>query len=169
MKNLFKMTRGAALRPEKEKTALFRSRLPEAAGMDAAALLELLGSTAGGLAEAAVRLSREEHGANVLPHRKKEPLFRRLFGAFINPFTAILLCLALVSTVTDLILPAFSLLGSVPEDADPMTVIIITTMVMISGILRFVQESRSGNAAEKLQEPQGNAAEESPKRPQEVG
>ena len=26
-----------------------------------------------------------------------------------------------------------------------------------------------GNAAEKLQEPQGNAAEESPKRPQEVG
>lgn len=31
-----------------------------------------------------------------------------------------------------------------------MTVVIILTMVFISGTLRFVQESRSGNAAEKL-------------------
>lgn len=70
--------------------------------------------------------------------------------AFINPFTAILFCLALVSTVTDMVFPYFSLLGSVPEDFDPVTVLIIVTMVVISGTLRFVQESRSGNAAEKL-------------------
>lgn len=37
-----------------------------------------------------------------------------------------------------------------PGDKDPMTVIIISTMVMISGALRFVQETRSGNAAENL-------------------
>ncbi len=49
-----------------------------------------------------------------------------------------------------MILPKFSLLGSMPEDFDPLTVIIILTMVFISGALRFVQESRSGNAAEKL-------------------
>lgn len=35
-------------------------------------------------------------------------------------------------------------------EEDPMTVIIIATMVMISGILKFVQETRSGNAAENL-------------------
>lgn len=35
-------------------------------------------------------------------------------------------------------------------EEDPMTVIIIVTMVMISGILKFVQETRSGNAAENL-------------------
>ena len=47
----------------------------------------------------------------------------------------------------------FSIFFSVrksPEDFDPLTVVIILTMVMISGTLRFVQESRSGNAAEKL-------------------
>ena len=143
MKNLFKMTRGAALRPEKEKTALFRSRLPEAAGMDAAALLELLGSTAGGLDEATVRLSREEHGANVLPHRKKEPLFRRLFGAFINPFTVVLLALAVISVFTEIIFAA-------PGDESYATVLIITAMVLISGALRFVQETRSGNVAARL-------------------
>ena len=75
---------------------------------------------------------------------------RRLAGAFVNPFTAILLCLALVSTMTDMVFPYLSLFGSTPEDFDCLTVVIILTMVIISGTLRFVQESRSGNAAEKL-------------------
>ena len=87
---------------------------------------------------------------NKVTHEKRKSLVERLAGAFINPFTAILFCLALVSTMTDMVFPYFSLLGSTPEDFDPLTVIIILTMVMISGTLRFVQESRSGNAAEKL-------------------
>ncbi len=49
-----------------------------------------------------------------------------------------------------MVFPYFALLGSAPEDFDPLTVVIILTMVIISGTLRFVQESRSGNAAEKL-------------------
>ena len=52
--------------------------------------------------------------------------------------------------MTDMVFPYFSLFGSLPEDFDCLTVLIIVTMVMISGTLRFVQESRSGNAAEKL-------------------
>ena len=75
---------------------------------------------------------------------------RRLVGAFVNPFTCILFCLALVSTATDMVFPAFGLFGSAKEDFDPLTVIIIVTMVAISGGLRFVQELRSGNAAERL-------------------
>ena len=58
--------------------------------------------------------------------------------------------LALVSAATDMIFPALSMLGNTPEDFDPLTVIIILTMVLLSGTLRFVQESRSENAAEKL-------------------
>lgn len=49
-----------------------------------------------------------------------------------------------------MVFPYFSLFGSSPEDFDCLTVVIIVTMVFISGTLRFVQESRSGNAAEKL-------------------
>lgn len=59
-------------------------------------------------------------------------------------------CLALVSSFTDMIFPHFSLFGCVPKDFDCLTVVIILTMVFLSGTLRFVQESRSGNAAEKL-------------------
>jgi len=51
--------------------------------------------------------------------------------------------LAVVSTFTDIILAE-------PGEADPLAVIIISTMVLISGVLRFVQETRSGHAAENL-------------------
>ena len=143
MKTLFNMTKGAALRPENEKNEALRRRLQEAAGMEADVLLESLGTTAGGLEEDAVRLSREEHGANVLPHRRKEPLARRLFGAFINPFTVVLLALAVISVFTEIIFAA-------PGDESYATVLIITAMVLISGALRFVQETRSGNVAARL-------------------
>ena len=107
-------------------------------------------TTLRGLDVEAVPVSRTKYGTNKVTHEKKKSLAKRLAGAFINPFTAILFCLALVSTITDMILPYFSLFGSAPEDFDCLTVVIILTMVFISGTLRFVQESRSGNAAEKL-------------------
>ena len=113
-------------------------------------VLKSVGSTITGLDEQSVSRSSAEHGSNKVTKGKKKSLPRKLAEAFINPFTAILFCLALVSAITDMVLPKLSLFGSVPEDFDPLTVIIILTMVLISGTLRFVQESRSGNAAEKL-------------------
>ena len=103
-----------------------------------------------GLDEKEVSASKLKYGVNKVTKEKKKSLPRRLAEAFINPFTAILFCLAIVSSITDMIFPAFSLFGSEPEDFDYLTVVIILTMVLISGSLRFIQESRSGNAAEKL-------------------
>lgn len=105
--------------------------------------LKFLNALPEGLTEDFVEESREKNGKNTVTHGKKESLFKRICGAFINPFTAILFALALVSVVTDIILAA-------PEDKNYVTVIIITTMVMISGLLRFIQETRSGNAAANL-------------------
>ena len=96
-----------------------------------------------GLDEETVDTSRDIYGDNIVTHGKKESLLKRIFGAFVNPFTAILFILAIVSTFTDIIYAE-------PGDQNPSTVIIITTMVLISGILRFVQETRSGNAASQL-------------------
>jgi len=113
-------------------------------------VLKSLHTTLCGLDVESVSVSRTKYGTNKVTHEKKQSLAKRLAGAFINPLTAILFCLAVVSIMTDMIFPYFSLLGSSPEDFNPLTVVIILTMVMISGTLRFVQESRSGNAAEKL-------------------
>ena len=104
----------------------------------------------GGLDAEGVEANRNRYGSNKVTREKKKPLLSRLMGAFINPFTAILLFLAVVSVITDMVFPYFSLFGSSPEDFDCLTVVIIVTMVFISGTLRFVQESRSGSAAEKL-------------------
>jgi Mg2+-importing ATPase len=125
-------------------------RLGLAAAYPINRVLQELHTTLCGLDEEAVSASRAKYGSNKVTHEKKKSLVRRLADAFINPFTAILSVLALVSTMTDMIFPYFSLFGSVPEDFDCLTVVIILTMVIISGTLRFVQESRSGNAAEKL-------------------
>lgn len=110
-------------------------------------VLQKFDASLDGLSEKEVIASRNAYGENKVTHEKKKTMPQRLAEAFINPFTAILFCLAIVSTITDIILPV---VRGTPEDADPLTVIIIMTMVVISGALRFVQESRSGNAAEKL-------------------
>ena len=134
----------AVLRDEKNR------RIQDAAAAPVSVLLHELHAPLGGLDPEAVAASRAEYGSNKVTHEKKKSLPRRLAGAFVNPFTAILLCLSVVSTMTDMVFPSLSLFGSTPEDFDCLTVVIILTMVLISGTLRFVQESRSGSAAEKL-------------------
>lgn len=125
-------------------------RLQHAATNPMKGVLLDLHTTLCGLDTDDVSTSRGKYGSNKVTHEKKKSLAKRLVDAFVNPFTAILFCLALVSTMTDMVFPYFSLFDSAPEDFDCLTVVIILTMVIISGTLRFVQESRSGNAAEKL-------------------
>ncbi len=103
-----------------------------------------------GLNDSQVAQSRKQFGANHVQQQRQPSIGKRLISAFVNPFTAILLILAIVSTFTDMIFPYFSLFGSRPENFTCATVVIIVTMIMLSGLLRFVQEYRSGNATAKL-------------------
>lgn len=133
-----------------EMSELITQRILRASTSSLADVVRWSGASLSGLDEDAVKSSRAKYGSNVVTKGKKESLARRLAGAFVNPFTAILFFLALISTVTDIIFPTLSLMGSTPEDCDPLTVIIISTMVILSGTLRYVQETRSNNAAERL-------------------
>ena len=134
----------AAIRDEQNRRIQFAATHPTQE------TLGYLNTTLCGLEPGKVEENRSEYGSNKVTREKKKTLPQRLAGAIINPFTAILFCLALVSSFTDMIFPHFSLFGCVPKDFDCLTVVIILTMVFLSGTLRFVQESRSGNAAEKL-------------------
>ncbi len=125
-------------------------RITHAATHTIGEVMKELGSSMVGLDEATVKANRDKYGRNVVTHGKEKSLGQRLAGAFVNPFTAILVCLATVSCITDMVFPYFSIAGCDPEDFDPMTVIIILCMVFISGTLRFVQETRSGNATRSL-------------------
>lgn len=93
-------------------------------------------------AEAVERL--KQVGKNEIASEKQNNWFTMLIKAFINPFIGILMFLALISIVLDVLLAA-------QEDREWMTVIIITSMVIISGLLRFQQEWKSKRASEALQ------------------
>lgn len=89
-----------------------------------------------GYDEEKVEDMREQYGKNEITHQNKSSVLKRLAEAFVNPFTIVLFVLAVISFFTD----------------DMPAVVIVLTMVTISGMLRFVQETRSGRAAEKLTE-----------------
>ncbi|NLY20182.1 MAG: magnesium-translocating P-type ATPase [Tissierellia bacterium] len=108
-------------------------------------IFEVLETTGSGKTEEQVIAAREKYGLNKVEHKSKDSTLKRLFDSFINPFTVILIVLAIVSAFTDIIMAPVG-------DKDYTAVIIITSMVVISGALRFIQETRSGNSAEKLLE-----------------
>jgi Mg2+-importing ATPase len=113
-----------------------RKRLLRAARRDSDTLLIQYDNSAEGFDEEKVEDMRDEYGENVITRHKKDSWLKRLAGAFINPFTIVLSILAVISFFT----------------TDYAAVTIVLTMVIISGLLRFIQELRSGNAAEKLTE-----------------
>ena len=126
-----------------KEAAMANERLVRASLYPEDELLEGYKTGDNGLDETAVEKSTAEFGRNVITVGKKNPVAKRLVSAFINPFTIVLMILAGISVFTDIVFAA-------PEDRSFATVVIITVMVMISGILRFVQETRSGNIADKL-------------------
>ncbi|MDD3396067.1 MAG: magnesium-translocating P-type ATPase [Acidaminococcaceae bacterium] len=121
----------------------FKTRLFWAAGCTSDEVLKELGTASTGLSTAAVEAAQHKYGGNYIAHRQSETIGKRLVNAFVNPFTGILVLLAGVSLLTDVIFAA-------EADRNYLTVLIITTMVLLSGILRLVQETKSGNAAAQL-------------------
>jgi len=131
------------MREEIERRQEVRGRIMFAATAEINELFRKLETGPQGLDEEQAEDSRDKYGENKVTRGRKASLPKRLAEAFINPFTAILFALAVVSAITDIFLAKAG-------EADPMAVIIITTMVLASGVLRFIQETRSGNAAENL-------------------
>ncbi|HHK8063917.1 TPA: magnesium-translocating P-type ATPase, partial [Serratia marcescens] len=84
-------------------------------------------------------------GANQVAHDKAPHALIQLIKAFNNPFIFVLMVLAAISFFTDYWLPRQS-----GEETELTGVIIILTMVTLSGLLRFWQEYRTNKAAEAL-------------------
>lgn len=128
---------------EKTRREEAQERLRRAASLSAEEVSGALGASDAGMDTDGVERARARYGANVVGGRKKASLPRRLLGAFVDPFTVVLVVIAVVSVLTDVVFAAAG-------EKDPVTAIIIAVMVVVSGALRFVQETRSDNAAAKL-------------------
>lgn len=100
---------------------------------NAEALLTL-GSDLDGLTPSEVEYKLEKFGYNEIDKQEELSWYKHLWLSYKNPFNLLLTLLAIVSFFTD----------------DMKGATVISAMVVISTVLRFVQERRSNNAADKL-------------------
>jgi Mg2+-importing ATPase len=96
-----------------------------------------------GLTEEIAQERLKIHGPNDIVHDKAPSWYVQFLQAFLNPFIAVLIVIAVISLITDVLVVA-------PADRDYETIIVVSVMVFLSGFLRFWQEFRSNKAAEQL-------------------
>lgn len=89
-----------------------------------------------GLHNELIKDNEEDFGKNIIDSEKGNAFFRRLFESFFNPFSIVLMILAFVSFITK----------------DIPATIAIFCMIILSAIIKFIQENKSFKAGEKLKE-----------------
>ena len=118
-------------------------KLQNASKQDENFVYAMLESSEDGITKVTADERRLKFGRNEIQHQKAPHWYVQLLRAFVNPFIFILLAIALVSFIIDIWLPPVS-------ERDFKTVTVVSIMVVISALLRFVQEYRSNRAADKL-------------------
>ena len=89
-----------------------------------------------GLTPTQISESREKHGENILPKAKRQSPVKIFFGSFLEPLVLVLLGVVIICLV----------IGELKE------AIIISVIVIINAIIGTVQEIKSQNALDALEE-----------------
>ncbi len=130
----------------KKKTvsnATNRKLLQEVATEELTTTFERFKSSSKGLSTSQAEQLRAKYGKNEIAKDEHNTKAHFLFEAFMTPFTVVLLILATLSLFTNYIfVPA--------SDKDLSTVIIMITMVLISGLTSFIQNVKTNNAVQSL-------------------
>jgi Mg2+-importing ATPase len=125
--------------------------LVSAAGSDTGALLNTLSSHTDGLSETQAQALRAQFGLNEVEHEQPLPWWTHLWHCYKNPFNLLLTLLAVISWLTE----------------DMKAAIVIFSMVVLSTLLRFWQESKSNQAADALKAMVSNTATVLRREPQD--
>ena len=123
-------------KPESHSSNRSSGKLTETARLSITEVLNRLGSTENGLSEAESRERLKKYGRNEVAKEKRHSLFMRLLENFKNPLVLLLLTLGWISYLT----------------GDMRGAIVILIMVFMGVALRYFQEQRADDAAEKLRE-----------------
>jgi Cation transport ATPase len=126
----------------KEVPSTLAQTLSAAAIAETGDLLHELGSHMEGLTANQADRIRERVGLNEIEHEKPPTGWYHLWHSYRNPFNLLLSLLALVSYLTH----------------DMKATIVISSMVLLSTLLRFWQEAKSNKAADKLKAMVSNTA-----------
>ena len=114
-----------------------------AASTDAETVMQQYDSRIEGHYNEELTTSRIKYGENVVSNHNTHVTLRRLYHAFANVF---IITLAII----DIIWMIPGLGYEVGEDPDYTYFFILTTLILVSGTMTFIQETRSSKAAAKL-------------------
>lgn len=128
----------------KEQFAFNAEKVFLAAGQPLEAVFNYFRTTPMGLTSEEVEKRQSLFGKNEVVHEKRKKPLIMFAKAFINPFVGVLTALVAISFVMDVLLAA-------PGDQDWTSIIIVTTMIILSAILRFSQEWKANRSSEALQ------------------
>lgn len=104
-----------------------------------------------GLSAEEVEERQRTYGMNEITHEQRDRWLFMFIQTFINPFIGILMVLAVISLVLDVWMAE-------PEKREWTSVVVITSMVILSAILRFSQEWKSSKASASLKKMVKNTA-----------
>ena len=119
------------------------TKMQNASKQDNKLVCAMLETSEDGITDLMAAERLHKFGKNEVHHQKAPKWYFQFFKAFANPFIYILLAIAFVSFIIDVWLAPI-------DERDFKTVLVVSIMVLISVLLRFVQEFRSNAAAEKL-------------------
>jgi P-type Mg2+ transporter len=121
------------LKAEKSNSEFFQ-KLSNISKKESSEVLGILETSLNGLSRQAVEERIEKFGFNEITHEKERGWLWRLLLAAKNPLVILLLVLASIAFLTE----------------DIRSGIVMTLMVILGVILRFIQETKADNAAAKL-------------------
>jgi Mg2+-importing ATPase len=124
------------------KGAQYSVELLEKARADTDTVLKELGSQLGGLSGAEADSRLKQVGTNEIAREKRQSVLMRLLSNIKNPLVLLLVALGVLSYLT----------------GDLRATAVIFVMVVLGVVLRFFQEMRADNAAEKLKAMVSNKA-----------
>jgi Mg2+-importing ATPase len=125
-----------------EKGAHFSDQLLEKSRIDTDTVLKELKSQIDGLSEAEATARLKQYGPNEIAREKRQSPLMRLLDNVKNPLVILLTALGVLSYLT----------------GDLRAMVVIFVMVLLGVVLRFFQEMRADNAAEKLKAMVSNTA-----------
>ena len=120
----------------------------EASRSDAGALLLQYDNTIeNGYSPERVGVAQSKYGVNQVSYKGKDGFFKKLFDAFFSPFAIVLLVLVILMVVFDVIIP---LSKGDTNEVDYWGAIIPVVMIVVGGVVKYIQDTRAEYASEKL-------------------
>lgn len=124
-----------------ENCNLAEKKLRKYSKADQNEVLKEFNTSVKGLSIVDIEERLDEYGKNTIEVENNNTWFKKIKDAVINPFNIVLILVAIVTFITDVIIPV---------KKDYATFVLIVSTIIISAIISLNQETKSDNAAKKL-------------------